>query len=101
MKIDLPSRAWWLSLAIHGTAERDAAMLMAKTIPGGKRVFLAGDKNYDTQALVRELRGMNITPHVAQNDRNRRSAWISGPRGMPGMRLVSGSENGWNNRSGG
>jgi IS5 family transposase len=58
----------------HGRAERDAAMLMAETIPGGKRVTLSGDKNYDTQELVRELRGMNITPHVAQNDTNRRSA---------------------------
>ena len=39
-----------------------------------KRVTLGGDKNYDTQEFVRELRGMNITPHVAQNDTNRRSA---------------------------
>src|SRR5712664_86705 len=58
----------------NGRAERDAAMLMAETIPGGKRVTLAGDKNYDTRELVRELRGMNITPHVAQNDTNRKSA---------------------------
>ena len=29
---------------------------------------VGGDKNYDTQEFVRELRGMNITPHVAQND---------------------------------
>jgi transposase len=58
----------------NGRAERDAAMLMAETIPSAKRVTLAGDKNYDTQELVRELRGMNITPHVAQNDTNRRSA---------------------------
>ena len=29
---------------------------------------LGGDKNYDTQEFVRELRGMNITPHLAQND---------------------------------
>ena len=43
-------------------------------IPAGKRVTLAGDKNYDTQELVREFPGMNITPHVAQNDTNRRSA---------------------------
>src|ERR1700746_1955242 len=57
-----------------GRAERDAAMLMAEAIPPGKRVTLGGDKNYDTQELVRELRGMNITPHVAQNDTNRRSA---------------------------
>ncbi|MGA7226496.1 MAG: hypothetical protein WBX16_26820, partial [Candidatus Acidiferrales bacterium] len=33
----------------------------------GKRVTLGGDKNYDTREFVRELRGMNITPHVAQN----------------------------------
>src|SRR5450759_252746 len=58
----------------NGRAERDAAMLMAETIPGGKRLTLSGDKNYDTQELVRELRGMNITPHVAQNNTNRRSA---------------------------
>src|ERR1700693_997869 len=54
--------------------ERDAAMLMAEAIPRGGRVTLGGDKNYDTQEFVRELRGMNITPHVAQNNTNRRSA---------------------------
>ena len=58
----------------NGRAERDAAMLMAEAIRSGKRVTLGGDKNYDTQEFVRELRGMNITPHVAQNDTNRRSA---------------------------
>jgi hypothetical protein len=58
----------------NGRAERDAAMLMAEAIPSGKRVTLGGDKNYDTQEFVRELRGMNVTPHVAQNDTNRRSS---------------------------
>ena len=58
----------------NGRAERDAAMLMTEAIPSRKRVTLGGDKNYDTQEFVRELRGMNITPHVAQNDTNRRSA---------------------------
>jgi len=57
-----------------GRAERDAAMLMAEAIPLGKRVTLGGDKNYDTREFVRELRGMNITPHVAQNTTKRRSA---------------------------
>ena len=57
-----------------GRAERDAAMLMAERIRGRKRVTLCGDKNYDTQEFVKELRGMNITPHVAQNNTNRRSA---------------------------
>jgi hypothetical protein len=35
---------------------------------------LGGDKNYDTQEFVRELRGMNTTPHVAQNTTKRKSA---------------------------
>lgn len=57
-----------------GTAERDAAVLMASQIAGVKQVTLGGDKNYDTQELVRDLRAMKITPHVAQNNTNRRSA---------------------------
>jgi transposase len=57
-----------------GRAERDAALLMVEALPAGKRVTLGGDKNYDTQEFVRELRGMNITPHVAQNTTHRRSA---------------------------
>ena len=47
---------------------------MAEALPPGKRVTMGGDKAYDTQEFVRELRGMNITPHVAQNTSNRRSA---------------------------
>jgi transposase len=58
----------------NGRAERDAALLMAETLAPGKRVTLGGDKNYDTREFVRELRGMNITPHVAQNTTHRRSA---------------------------
>jgi transposase len=70
-----------------GRAERDAAMLMVEAIPSGKRVTLGGDKNYDTRELVRELRRMNITPHVAQNNTNRSSAIDQRTtRGMPDMR---------------
>jgi transposase len=58
----------------NGRAERDAALLMAEALPPGKRVTTGGDKAYDTQEFVRELRGMNITPHVAQNTSHRRSA---------------------------
>src|SRR5258708_37295762 len=56
-----------------GRAERDAAMLMMEAIPPGKRVTLGGDKNYDTREFVGELRGMNMTHHVAQKTTNRRS----------------------------
>ena len=54
-------------LQCNGTAERDAAMLMAERLEGTERVTLAGDKGYDTKDLVKEMRGMNVTPHVAQN----------------------------------
>jgi transposase len=61
-----------------GTAERDAALLLAwKTaskMPGSRRITLGGDKNYDTQDFVTTARGMRITPHVAQNTTNRSSA---------------------------
>jgi len=57
-----------------GTAERDAAFAMAAQIPGEGRVTVGGDKNYDTAAFVKDLRGLNVTPHVAQNDKHRRSA---------------------------
>lgn len=62
-------------LQANGTAERDAALLMAERIPGDGRVTMAGDKGYDTKDFVAELRHMNVTPHVAQNaSGNRRSA---------------------------
>jgi len=57
-----------------GTAEREAAVQMAGEIPGMRRVTLAADKGYDTRECVRKLRDRNVTPHVAQNDTNRRSA---------------------------
>jgi transposase len=56
-------------LQCNGTAERDAAMLMAERIEGADRVTLAGDKGYDTKDFVKEMRHLNVTPHVAQNER--------------------------------
>jgi transposase len=57
-----------------GTAERDAALLMAEAIPDDHRVTLGADKAYDTADFVAETRHMHVTPHVAQNDRGRKSA---------------------------
>lgn len=57
-----------------GKAERNAALDMVQGIPGSRRVTLGGDKNYDTRDFVDSMRSLNITPHVAQNDTNRRSA---------------------------
>jgi transposase len=60
-----------------GTAERDAALEMAARIPGGtRRVTLGGDKNYDTRDFVAKLREAAVTPHVAQNQHQRRSSAI-------------------------
>lgn len=61
-------------LLATGTAERDAAMMMAERLPGNGRVTMAADRGYDTRDFVHEMRGMNVTPHVAQNTNGRRSA---------------------------
>lgn len=50
-----------------GTAERDAAMLMAERIEGRGRVTLGADKGYDTRDFVKEMRQMQVTAHVSQN----------------------------------
>ena len=57
-----------------GTAERDAALEMAEATPGRHRITLGADKNYDTRELVRELRALRVTPHVAQHTNGRASA---------------------------
>ena len=54
-----------------GTAEREASVAMMKRLPRGRRSTLGGDKGYDTQAQVRDLRKLGVTPHVAQNDKGR------------------------------
>jgi transposase len=56
-----------------GYGERHAALTMVEAVPGD-RVTLGGDKAYDDAGFVAELRHMNVTPHVAQNTKNRRSA---------------------------
>jgi transposase len=61
-------------LPATGTAERDAALAMVEEIPGDHRVTIGGDKAYDTHEFVAEIRHLNATPHVAQNDTNRKSA---------------------------
>jgi IS5 family transposase len=61
-------------LQAHGTAERDAALMMMESIPGDQPVTVGADKGYDTQDFVAEARNMNVTPHVAQNNKGRKSA---------------------------
>ena len=58
----------------NGTAERDVAETMLAAVPGRHPITVGGDKGFDTRGLVAALRDLKITPHVAQNTTNRRSA---------------------------
>jgi transposase len=49
-----------------GTAEREAALAMARRLEGRKRRTLGADKGYDAHAFAEGLRDLNITPHIAQ-----------------------------------
>jgi transposase len=57
-----------------GRAEREAATDMLSHKPAGKKVSVGADKGYDSKNFVEQMRGLNVTPHIAQNDSNRRSA---------------------------
>lgn len=58
-----------------GTAERTVALEMVdEELAGQRRITLAGDRGYDTGDFVQSCRVRNITPHIAQNTSNRRSA---------------------------
>lgn len=65
-------------LQCNGMAERDAAMLMAERVNGTKRITVGADKAYDTKDFVSEMRGMNVTPHVAQNTKRPGGSSIDG-----------------------
>src|SRR5712672_2692362 len=65
-------------LQCNGTAERDAAVLMAERMDGDERVTLAADKGYDTKDFVKEMRHLKVTPHVSQNVRRRGGSAIDG-----------------------
>jgi transposase len=58
-----------------GYAERDVAVEMLARLPKtARRRTVAGDKGYDTAGFVAAVRGLGITPHVAQHTNQRRSA---------------------------
>jgi IS5 family transposase len=65
-------------LQCNGTAERDAAMLMAERVEGTERITVGADKGYDTKDFVSEMRGMNVTPHVTQNTKRPGGSAIDG-----------------------
>jgi transposase len=58
-----------------GHAERVAGLFMIEPrADRPRKVTLGGDKAYDVEDFVNELRSMKVTPHVAQNTSKRRSA---------------------------
>jgi len=63
----------WVTQAT-GVAEREAALKLVGSLGGSARVTVGADKGFDTRDFVRDLRLMNATPHVAQNNTHRRSA---------------------------
>jgi transposase len=72
----------------NGTAERTTALAMIddNARPGST---VGGDKNYDTSAFVAGCRKRGCTPHVSQNDTNRRSAIDARTTRHPGYRISS------------
>ena len=59
-----------------GTAEREVAPVLVDQARerGFHPKTVGGDKNYDTQDCIADLRECGVTPHVAQNTSGRRSA---------------------------
>ncbi len=70
----------------NGTAERTTAleMLDDNARPGST---VGGDKNYDTSEFVAGCRERGCTPHVSQNNTNRRSAIDGRTTRHPGHRI--------------
>ncbi len=60
-----------------GTAEREAALMLVarprrragRPIRRVGRITLGGDKGYDVSDFIAELRGLDVTPHIAINGR--------------------------------
>src|SRR6201993_1308531 len=58
----------------NGTAEAEAAAAMIGALPGQHRITVGADQLFDNSGFVADMRGLNVTPHVAQNDNGRVSA---------------------------
>ena len=85
-----------------GTIEREAAQTMVvRYSPGQQRITLGADKAYDAREFVDDLRDLNVTPHIAQNTSNRRSAIDARTTRHPGYETASRSVSGLKSRSAG
>jgi transposase len=70
-----------------GTAEREAGVEFAIKIGGAGTATMGADKGYDTKQFVQETREAKVTPHVAQNERGRRSAIDGRTTRHPGYQI--------------
>ena len=61
-----------------GKAEREIAAGLLSDLTGMKKRTVGADKNYDTAGFVADCRAMNITPHVARNDKRPGGSAIDG-----------------------
>lgn len=58
-----------------GFAERATALaLLGRLQRRARRRTVSGDKGFDTRDFIAGCRDLGVTPHVAQNTTNRRSA---------------------------
>jgi transposase len=55
--------------AATGHAEREQGLVMLDALGGARRITVAGDKGYDSAGFVASCRALNVTPHVAQNEK--------------------------------
>jgi transposase len=70
---------------VSGTVERAAAKAMiVRYSPGAKRITVGADKGFDTADFVADMRALQVTPHIAQNQSHRRSAIDSRTTRHPG-----------------
>ena len=71
-----------------GYAERATALeMLARLPPQARRRTVAADKGYDTKGFVAGCRDLGVTPHVAPNTTNRRSAIDGRTTRHPGHRI--------------
>ncbi len=71
-----------------GRAEREQGLELLRAVRGPRRITVAGDKGFDSAEFVAGCRALNVTPHVAQNERRRGGSALD-PRttGWPGYAL--------------
>jgi len=71
-----------------GRAEREHGLALLREVGRARRITVAGDKGYDPTGFVAGCRALNVTPHVAQNERRPGgSALDSRTTGWPGYAL--------------